>query len=90
MAQVIADPGEIRRFAHHLQQFIEELRDRMAVLHGRLVSLGDTWRDQEHERFTQDFEQTAHVLETFMANAGEYVPFLTRKAEKVENYLQQR
>ena len=62
----------------------------MAVLHGQLAGLGDSWRDQEHERFIQEFEQTAHVLEAFMAHAEEHVPFLLRKAEKVEEYLQQK
>ena len=90
MAQAIVDPAEIRRFAHHLKQFSEELRDRMAVLHGQLAGLGDSWRDQEHERFIQEFEQTAHVLEAFMAHAEQHVPFLLRKAEKVEEYLQQK
>ena len=90
MAQAIVDPAEIRRFAHHLKQFSEELRDRMAVLHGQLTGLGDTWRDQEHERFTQEFEQTANVLEAFLASAEQHVPFLLRKAEKVEEYLQQK
>ena len=90
MAQALVDPAEIRRFAHHLKQFSEELRDRMAVLHGQLAGLGDSWRDQEHERFIQEFEQTAHVLEAFMAHAEQHVPFLLRKAEKVEEYLQQK
>ena len=90
MAQAIVDPAEIRRFAHHLKQFSEELRDRMSVLHGQLAGLGDTWRDQEHERFVQEFEQTAHVLEAFVASADQHVPFLLRKAEKVEEYLQKK
>ena len=90
MAQAIVDPAEIRRFAHHLKQFSEELRDRMAVLHGQLVGLGSSWRDQEHERFLQEFEQTAHVLEAFMASTDQHVPFLLRKAAKVEDYLQQK
>jgi hypothetical protein len=90
MAQAIVDPAELRRFAHHLKHFNEEVRERMAVLHGQLVGLGDTWRDQEHERFIQEFEQTLHVLEAFVANADEHIPFLLRKADKVEEYLQQR
>lgn len=90
MAQAIVDPAEIRRFAHHLKHFTEELRDRLAVLHGQVVGLGDTWRDQEHDRFIQEFEQTAHVLEAFLANADLHIPFLLRKAEKAEEYLQQK
>jgi uncharacterized protein YukE len=90
MSQAIVDPAEIRRFAHHLKQFSEEMRDRLAGLHGQLVGLGDSWRDQEHERFVQEFGQTAHVLEAFLALAEEHVPFLLRKATKVEEYLQQK
>jgi uncharacterized protein YukE len=90
MSQAIVDPAELRRFAHQLKQFREELSDRMTVLHGQLVGLGDTWRDQEHERFVQEFEQTLHVVETFVAAADQHIPFLLRKAEKVEQYLQQK
>lgn len=90
MAQAIVDPAEIRRFAHQLKHFNEELRDRLTVLHGQLIGLGDSWRDQEHERFVQEFDQTMHVLGAFTALADEHIPFLLRKAEKVEEYLQQR
>jgi uncharacterized protein YukE len=90
MAQAIVDPEEIRRFAHHLKQFSDELKDRMAVLHGQLAGLGDSWRDQEHDRFLQEFEQTGHVLEAFMASAERHIPFLLRKAAKVEEYLAQK
>ena len=90
MAQAIVDPIELRRFAHHLKQFNAELRDRVAALHGQLVALGDTWRDQEHEKFAREFVQTVQVLSQFLTSANEHVPFLVRKAERIEEYLQQR
>ena len=90
MAQAIVDPAELRRFAHQLKHFTEELRDRVTVLHGQMVGLGDTWRDQEHERFVQEFEQTWHVIQAFAGAAEEHIPFLLRKADKIEQYLQQR
>jgi len=90
MAQAIVDPAELRRFAHQLKHFNEELRDRITMLHGQMVGLGDTWRDQEHEHFVQEFEQTLQVIQAFAASADEHIPFLLRKAEKVEQYLQQR
>jgi uncharacterized protein YukE len=90
MPQAIIDPGELRRFALSLKQFNNELRDRVAALHGQMINLGDTWRDQEHEKFAQEFEQTMHVLAAFIENADQHIPFLLRKAERVEEYLQQR
>ncbi|MFO0970585.1 MAG: WXG100 family type VII secretion target [Gemmataceae bacterium] len=90
MAQAVVDPGELRRFAQHLKQFNQELRDRIAALHGHVLALSDTWRDQEHEKFAHDFEQTMRVVQAFLAQSDLYVPFLQRKAERVETYLGQR
>lgn len=90
MAQAIVDPAEVRRFAHHLKVFSGEVRADLASLHTQLLALGDTWRDQEHDKFTQEFEQTVHVLEKFLDIADEHVPFLLRKADRIEEYLQQR
>ena len=90
MAQAIVDPAELRRFAQNLKQFNNELQDRMAVLHGQMLGLGDTWRDQEHTKFAQEFEQTMTVIAGFIELANEHIPFLMRKAERVEEYLSQR
>jgi uncharacterized protein YukE len=90
VSKAIVDPDELRRFAHNLKLFNGELQTRMSVLHGQLAALGQTWRDQEHEKFTQEFEQTMLVVARFMEAANDHVPFLLRKAERVEEYLQQR
>jgi hypothetical protein len=62
----------------------------MMVLHGQLVNLGSTWRDKEHEKFSQEFEQTLQVIKRFVEAANLHIPFLLRKAERVDEYLQQR
>jgi uncharacterized protein YukE len=90
MPQAIVDPAELRRFAHNLKQFNNDLHSRMVVLHGQMVGLGDTWRDQEHEKFAQEFIQTMQVLQRFVEAANKQIPFLARKAERIEEYLQQR
>ena len=89
MAQAIVDPIELRRFAHHLKQFNGDLRERVSSLHAELNRLADTWRDQEHAKFTQEFEQTLQVIEHFLEVGDEHIPFLLRKAERIEEYLQQ-
>jgi hypothetical protein len=90
MSQAIIDPAELRRFAQNLKRFVAELQDQISVLHGQFIGLGDTWRDQEHEKFAEEFETTMKVLERFLNSAGEHAPFLVRKAERIEDYLQQR
>src|SRR5262249_57317791 len=66
MPQAIVDPAELRRFAHNLKQFTNELQNQLLVLHGQLVGLGDTWRDQEHDKFAEEFEDTMRVVRHFM------------------------
>jgi uncharacterized protein YukE len=90
MSQAIVDPAELRRFAHNLKQFTQELHNQLLVLHGQMVGLGDTWRDQEHEKFAEEFEQTMLTVQRFNEAAEKHIPFLLRKAERVEDYLQQR
>ncbi len=90
MGRAVVDPAELRRFAHGLKHFNTELQHQLAVLHGQFSALGDTWRDQEHEKFAREFLQTMQVLSQFVAAANDHIPFLLRKAERIEEYLQQR
>lgn len=90
MAKAIADPEEMRRFASDLKRFNDELRNQLGVLHGRLMALGQTWRDQEHQKFVDEFEQTTKVLVRFTEATNQHIPFLLRKAQRIEDYLQQR
>jgi uncharacterized protein YukE len=90
MSQAIGDPVEIRRFANTLKRFTADLQTNLAGVHGQLLALGDTWRDQEHDRFREELEQTMTVLERFVEVSGEHIQFLQRKAERLEEYLSQR
>jgi uncharacterized protein YukE len=90
MPQAIVNPEELRRFAQTLKRFNGDLRESVTALHAQLVGLGETWRDQEHDRFRQEFEQTMLVLERFLETADEHVPVLLRKAEHIEEYLHHR
>ena len=90
MAQAIVDPSELRRFAQQLKTFNNDLANRMAILHGQLAGLSQTWRDKEQEKFTEEFEQTMLVVGRFVEATNQHIPFLMRKAERVEEYLQQR
>jgi len=90
MPQAIVDPAEMRRFAHALKTFNGDLQNRMQVLHGQLGALSQTWRDQENLKFSAEFEQTMIAISRFIEASNEHIPFLLRKAERIEEYMQQR
>jgi len=90
MSQAIVDPEELRRFANNLKRFHGELQGQMLALGGQLKSLGDSWRDAEQQKFTDEFELTMQQVGRFMEAVEQHVPFLLRKAERIEEYLRQR
>ena len=53
MSQAIMDPEKVRRFADELQRLNTDLEKRLILLQSRFTALGDTWQDQEHEKFTR-------------------------------------
>lgn len=87
MARVEVDPEDVRAFARKLQSFNAKLQGDFAALHGHLKILGESWRDQEHDRFAAEFEQTAKAIRQYLEMSRRYIPFLVGKAEAAEAYL---
>jgi uncharacterized protein YukE len=90
MGQAIVDPAELRRFAARLKHFSGEVMTQMQAVQRQLAALGATWRDQEHQKFAEAFEQQLAQFGRFVQSTEDYVPYLQRKAERVEEYQQQR
>jgi uncharacterized protein YukE len=88
--QAIASPDDLERFARELKQFNTQLGEALARLNGQFGRLGETWRDQEHQKFAREYEQTVRVLQQFSKSADEQIPFLLRKAQRLRDYLTQR
>ena len=88
MAQAVVDPEELRLFARNLRRFNSDLRERTGVLANQLSSLGATWRDQEHTKFVEQFDEHMKVIARFTEVTEEYIPYLMRKAEYIEQYQQ--
>jgi uncharacterized protein YukE len=90
MSQAIVDPEELRRFALELKRFNDDLRERTSSLISRFSSLGETWQDQEQEKFAAEFVATMKGLKHFHETADRHAPYLLRKAERIQQYLDQR
>ena len=90
MAQAIMDPEEVRRFAKELKRFNDDVQLRAQALHARFAALGSTWQDQEAEKFAEEFVSTMKVLKKFTEVSEKHTPYLLRKAQRIEEYLNQR
>ncbi len=90
MAQAVMDPDEVRRFAQELKRFNDEVQLKASSLQARFAALAGTWQDQEQVKFAEEFVHTMKVLRRFMENSEKQTPFLLRKAQRIEEYLDQR
>ena len=84
------DPEKVRQFAEELQRFNRDLDNLLILLHARFAALSDTWQDQEHEKFSEEFKQAMKALRKFVELSKEHTPYLLRKAQRIEEYLNQR
>jgi len=84
------DPGEVRRFAEELKRFNLDLQNRITSLQARFAALGDSWQDQEHTKFSEEFIQTMKALKKFIEVSNHHTPYLLRKAQRIDDYLKQR
>ena len=87
MPQAIVDPDDLRQFAMTLRKFNSQLRQSLTSLNHQLGVLGTTWRDQEHKRFVEQFENYAKVIARFTEDGDQHVRYLIRKAEHIDEYL---
>jgi uncharacterized protein YukE len=90
MPQAIVDPSELRRFAQMLKKFNNEMGERMSALANQLNDLTNSWRDQEQTKFRVEFEQHMKMIARFIEANNQHIPYLLRKAERIEEYMQQR
>jgi len=90
MPQAIVDPEELRHFAANLKKFNADVQERLTSLAGQLTALGRSWRDQEHKKFAEEFSQTLKALKRFVDISNQHTPFLLRKAQRIEEYLNQK
>jgi uncharacterized protein YukE len=90
MAKASVDPADLRRFAQDLKRFNTDLEALVSSLHGKLAGLEATWRDQEHQKFTEAFNSTMKVMAGFLESSTRHVSFLGKKASLIEEYLKQR
>jgi uncharacterized protein YukE len=87
VSKAVVDPEELRRFAFDLKRFNTEMQSQIVSIQRRFVKLGETWQDQEHQKFADDFEKIIGAMAKFVDATDKHIPFLLRKAQKIQEYL---
>ena len=88
MPKAVVDPEDLRGFAAQLRKFTDDVQGSLAHLEAGFRRLGETWRDQEHERFAQVFTDTTKTLHRFLGASEPHITHLLLKAEQIDKYFQ--
>ncbi len=88
MAQAIVDPEELRQFAAMLKRYSQQIRESSAMLSNAQARLSESWRDQEHRKFAEEFEEQMKLVNKLLDSGDKHVPYLLKKAEFIDQYLQ--
>jgi uncharacterized protein YukE len=86
MSQAIVDPEQLRQFAMMLKRFNETLGSASGMLRQEMERLASTWRDQEHQKFSIEFEDQIKQLGRLAEASQRHIPYLIKKAELIEEY----
>lgn len=88
MAQAIVDPEELRQFAAMLKRFSQQVRESSTTLSRAQGRLSESWRDQEHRKFADEFEEQMKMVNKLLDASDKHVPYLLKKAEYIDQYLE--
>ncbi len=88
MAQAIVDPEQLRQFAAMLKRYGQQIRESTTAINQAQARLAESWRDQEHHKFAEEFEEQLKLVSKLLEASDKHIPYLLKKAELVEQYLQ--
>ena len=87
MNNVMANPEDLRSFANHLGQYLEQLQSDTTSLQGHFATIKEVWNDAQGAAFEHNFAQWMAALRMFESNASEAIPCLIGMAQDLEQYL---
>ncbi|MEM6267832.1 MAG: WXG100 family type VII secretion target [Bacteroidota bacterium] len=87
--KVKGDPDAIRDFANYLKAYNAELANGLGQTRGKLKQLGQSWQDQEYDKFESSFGQMIRNLPKLIQEIEAHQRYLIKKAQALENYLNQ-
>lgn len=87
MPKAAVDPEELRAFATELKHFNGEVQSSLTALQHRFGRLGESWTDQEYNRFSDVLGKALGAYARLLEATDQQIPHLLRKAQRIQEYL---
>jgi hypothetical protein len=89
MPQIYNDPEKLRNFARELKDFLSFVESVEVMINGQLLSLKESWKDSQYDKFKEQFDKTMRLMLEFTETANKECKFLETKADELEEYHNQ-
>ena len=86
MSQVMANPEELRAFAHRLGQCAENVNGEVESTAAAFDALSDSWNDQKRAEFEEVFQALRDCIIRFKDACEDQMPYLMALADHLEDY----
>ncbi len=81
--KIIIDIEDLASFHNRLHQFNQEMTGLVNRMDGHCNRLGETWRDQDYDRFRNDWDTAVRAIERFLDQSVEFRRHLWVKEQKL-------
>ena len=85
-SQIHNDPERLRDFVGRLNRFAAMSDEQLDRLRSALGHLGESWQDQEFDRFVEAFVKAQFGLKSFIDEIKKVTPVLEADAANLEAY----
>jgi uncharacterized protein YukE len=80
VASIYIDPEQLEDFAALMNAISRDIDLQLRGIAGGFVQLGESWRDAEYARFSQEMQAAQQTMHRYLQECETYVTFLKQKA----------
>jgi len=90
MPQIYVNPEKLKAFSQELKNFTSFIESIGVMTNSQLYLLRESWRDEQYDRFKEQFDKTMKLLQSFSETALKESLFLEKKAKDLEDYMKHK
>lgn len=86
MSTAYVDADKLRHLVGTLKAYTDDLDEYGDTLAGGIDRLGETWRDEQFDHFSEEFRAAAAVLHRLVQEIRNVIPHLEQDAATIERF----
>lgn len=86
----IRDVDDLKKFHDTLKRHNQDLDDLRKRMDASCRTLGESWRDQEYQRFLEEWQVSMRAMQQFLERSDGFVKHVRAKEQRARDFLRAR